>query len=85
MADDRSGSAQWGLARKLLNIYLRDCVYSAHLRSLSRLGLTEPPARCSDGRRLLESSEGTGSPRWLGVKRSPAERVEALMCCCTAL
>ena len=29
---------RWGVARKLLNIYMRDCVYSAHLRSAHGLG-----------------------------------------------
>src|SRR5688572_6159957 len=32
------GRGRWGVARKLLNIYLRDCTYSAHLRSFYRLG-----------------------------------------------
>lgn len=32
---------RWGVARKLLNIYIRDCVYSAHLRATHKLGLIE--------------------------------------------
>ena len=36
-----SAAWQWGLARKLLNIFLRDCAYNAYLRSKFGLGRME--------------------------------------------
>jgi hypothetical protein len=33
-----AGARRWGLARKVLNIFLRDCVYSVHLRDAHGLG-----------------------------------------------
>jgi len=52
-------------------MYLRDCVYSAHLRSLYGLGRIEPfcelPLDSVTARRLFESKEGKGLPRWPGV------------------
>ncbi|MBZ0089288.1 MAG: hypothetical protein K8H90_02805, partial [Thermoanaerobaculia bacterium] len=33
---------RWGLARKLLNIFLRDVVYNVHLRKAYRLAALEP-------------------------------------------
>lgn len=35
------GQNNWGLARKLLNMFLRDCCYNAYLRSAYRLGRAE--------------------------------------------
>ena len=71
------GGRNWGLARKLLNIYLRDCAYSAHLRSLYRLGRIEPfcelPLDAVTARRLLDSDEGAGLPAWPGVNAVTSE------------
>ena len=71
------GARNWGVARKLLNIYLRDCVYSAHLRSLYRLGRIEPfcelPLDAVTARHLLESSDGAGLPAWPGVNAVTSE------------
>jgi len=71
------GARNWGLARKLLNIYLRDGVYSAHLRSLCRLGRIEPfcelPLDVVTARRLRELGEGAGLPRWPGVNAVTSE------------
>jgi len=64
---------KWGVARKLLNIYIRDCVYSAHLRSAYSLGRIEPfcevPLDSITGKRLRESDEGATLPAWPGVGR----------------
>ena len=71
------GARNWGLARKLLNIYLRDCVYSAHLRSLYRLGRIETfcelPLDVVTARCLLDSGEGAGLPAWPGVNALTSE------------
>ena len=68
---------RWGVARKLLNIYVRDCVYSAHLRSAYRLGRIEPfcevPLDSITGNKLRESDEGAKLPRWPGVGRLTPE------------
>ena len=65
------GAKHWGLARKLLNIYLRDCVYSAHLRSAYGLGRIEPfcevPLDSITAGWLRESDERTELPVWSGV------------------
>lgn len=64
------GGRSWGVARKLLNIYLRDCVYSAHLRSTYGLGRIErfcelPLDSITAGR--LRGSGERGVPAWPGV------------------
>ena len=68
---------RWGVARKLLNIYLRDCVYSAHLRSAYRLGQIEPfcevPLDSITAKRLRGSAEGAALPAWPGVGRLTPE------------
>jgi len=62
---------RWGVARKLLNIYLRDCVYSAHLRSVYALGrmerFCELPLDSITATRLRGSEEGAELPAWPGV------------------
>lgn len=62
----------WGLARKLVNIFLRDCAYTFHLREAHGLGLVEPlleiPLDSITAKALLKSG-GKSLPRWLGVKR----------------
>jgi hypothetical protein len=35
------GCRHWGVARKFLNIYVRECAYNAHLRSAFQLGPAE--------------------------------------------
>ena len=68
---------RWGVARKLLNIYIRDCVYSAHLRSMYSLGEIEPfcevPLDSITGEKLRESDAGTALPAWPGVGRLTPE------------
>ena len=64
---------RWGVARKLLNIYLRDCVYSAHLRSAYSLGQIEPfcevPLDSITAKKLRGSADGAALPAWPGVGR----------------
>ena len=71
------GAQQWGLARKILNIYLRDCAYSAHLRSAYCVGRIESflelPLDSVTAGRLRQSEEGTALPRWPGVGGITAE------------
>lgn len=68
---------RWGVARKLLNIYVRDCVYSAHLRSAFNLGQIEPfcevPLDSITAKRLRESDQGAALPTWPGVGRLTPE------------
>jgi hypothetical protein len=71
-ADLPRGGQRWGVARKVLNIYLRDCVYSAHLRSVYGLGRCEAycevPLDSITARRLRQSDRGTRLPAWPGVR-----------------
>ena len=65
------GSRRWGVARKLLNLYLRDCVYSAHLRPMYGLGRAERhlelPLDSITARQLRKGRRGEDLPRWPGV------------------
>lgn len=69
---DKAGT--WGLARKLLNIYLRDCHYSRFLCAAYRLEAIEPflevPLDGVVGRRLRELAEERGDavPRWRSIR-----------------
>ena len=72
---DRAQS--WGLARKLLNIFLRDCLYTVYLREHYGLGrgerFYELPLDSITGGRLVRE-EGAGAlPPWRGVKHLTAE------------
>ena len=61
-------SESWGFARKLINIFLRDCLYDAHLSRTFRLTRIERwlelPLDGDVGRRLLAEPEGASLPRW---------------------
>ncbi len=66
------GAQSWGLARKLLNIFLRDCLYTVYLREHHNLGCGErlyelPLDSITAGRLLQEAGAGSLSP-WGGVK-----------------
>lgn len=69
----------WGLARKVLNIYLRDCYYNAYLRRAFGRRVREtwfevPLDRVvADG---LRAHCDMSQPRWPGVKRLTAEESE---------
>jgi hypothetical protein len=75
-----SGARKWGLARKLVNIYLRDATYSRHLcehfRGLSSIEpLLELPLDYYTARGLL--SENSGLPKWVAVKALRPEQSDA--------
>jgi hypothetical protein len=61
----------WGLARKGLNIFLRDCLYTVYLREAFSLQLAEDlfevPLDSISGRSLFEQSSGR-LPRWKTVR-----------------
>ena len=61
---------RWGLARKLLNIFLRNALYTSYLRHAYRLHLAEEwyeiPLDSIVAKRL--KVEVGGLPRWVGVK-----------------
>jgi hypothetical protein len=61
----------WGLARKVLNIYLRDCLYTAYLEryALRRAeGLFELPLDSITAGELKASAERGRLPPWPGVR-----------------
>ena len=61
----------WGLARKALNIFLRDCLYTAYLRDEYDLALAERffevPLDSITGARLVKESRKALSP-WKTVR-----------------
>jgi hypothetical protein len=68
----------WGLARKLLNIFLRDALYTCYLRDKYELGRSEAfmeiPLDSITTKKLRESAGRRVLPRWRGVKYlRPAE------------
>lgn len=71
------GARHWGLARKVVNIFLRDCLYTSYLRDVFKLGplesMLEVPLDSYVAKRLIETQPGQ-LPRWRGVKHvSPSE------------
>lgn len=77
LADLPKAARHWGIARKLLNIFLRDCLHTAHLTDRFRLKKLEPQLEVpldSITAKALKRSAGRGSlPPWPGVKHlSPA-------------
>lgn len=62
----------WGLARKVLNIFLRDALYSTYLSEeffLSRAeNCLEVPLDSITARHLCQAAGRGMLPRWLGVK-----------------
>jgi hypothetical protein len=66
----------WGLARKCLNIFLRDCFYNAYLRDAYGLAVAEPwfevplDRVVADG---LRENAGVPLPPWPGVKHVTPE------------
>jgi hypothetical protein len=87
----RSGAhstGSWGLARKLLNIYIRDCVYSRLLCAHYRLEAIEPflevPLDSFTGRALSAEAKARGQthrlPDWQSIKgleREESDRFQA--------
>lgn len=68
----------WGLSRKLLNIFLRDSLYTAYLRDAFALDRAEPwyevPLDGVVAVRVAHEPEGAALPEWPGVKHlTPVE------------
>jgi hypothetical protein len=63
-------AASWGLARKLLNIFIRDCVYDSYLRRAYGLQAIESaceiPLDSITATQIRRKSPGV--PQWRGVK-----------------
>jgi hypothetical protein len=63
----------WGVARKVLNIFLRDALYTVYLRDAFRLGrgegLFELPLDSITAQRLRACVPRGQLPPWVGVKR----------------
>jgi hypothetical protein len=72
-ADARS----WGLARKLLNIFLRDALYTTYLADAFKLqeaeSLLEIPLDSITAGHLRKEDGGRMLPRWPGVKHLTPE------------
>lgn len=69
----------WGLARKCLNIFLRDCFYNAYLRDAYGLTVAEPWFEVPLDRVVAEGLRShlpNTLPRWPGVKRVTPELSE---------
>jgi hypothetical protein len=64
-------SRYWGLARKGLNIFLRDCLYTVYLRKAYSLGSAEPyfevPLDSLSGQELHKAAAAR-LPRWRTVR-----------------
>ena len=73
----RGKGKSWGLARKLCNIFIRDCVYSrilcAHYKLESIEGFLEIPLDGIVGKRLILEAKSSGYeprlPRWDSIRR----------------
>lgn len=59
--------ARWGLARKVLNIFLRDCLYTTYLESRFRLSKAEAALEIP-----LDKLTATGLRRFAGPRALPA-------------
>jgi len=77
-------SRSWGLARKLMNIFLRDALYTNYLAEKYRLGSAEPffeiPLDSITSGRLRKDAGRGVLPRWKGVKHlepADSERYQA--------
>jgi hypothetical protein len=75
------GARRWGTARKALNIFLRDALYSAYLRDAYRLAPAEPllelPLDSITARYLALHSPRRALPRWPGVRNLTPETSDA--------
>jgi len=65
-----AGAQHWGTARKAINVFLRDCLYSADLSSAYNIARIRPwlelPLDSFAARGLR--NDGARLPRWRGVK-----------------
>jgi len=73
-------SRSWGLARKLINIFLRDALYTTYLAEKYRLGAAEPffeiPLDSITSKHLRKDAGRGVLPRWKGVKHLAADDSE---------
>ncbi len=71
------GARRWGLARKVLNIFLRDCLYTTYLDAAYGLGGNEARLELpldSITARHLKRAAGRGAlPSWPGVRNLTPE------------
>lgn len=71
-----NAAQSWGRARKGVNIFLRDCLYTFYIRDAYELALAEGffevPLDSITGTRLAQSSNGQ-LPRWKTVRGLTAE------------
>ncbi len=62
----------WGIARKLLNIYLRNALYTSYLREHYELATAEAwyeiPLDAVAAKQIRAAARGVRPPRWLGVR-----------------
>lgn len=67
----------WGVARKLLNIFLRNALYTSYLRDAYGLGAAERwfevPLDGVIARRVRSEMPGSALPRWRGVRHVTPE------------
>ena len=85
-------SKPWGIARKALNLFLRDCCYNHHLRSTFHLDriemLLEIPLDGVVGKTLEDVARDASKgevPRWPGLKYLTRRDSKAFQACATAL
>jgi hypothetical protein len=75
-----SGCQHWGLARKLLNIFLRSALYNTYLRERFKLAQAEAflelPLDRQTATGLISRSASHRLPRWTGVKHLQPEASE---------
>lgn len=78
----------WGVARKLINISLRDAFYTTYLRDAYRLNLAEHsyelPLDSITAKRLRAGASEGALPRWRGVKHLTPEASDILQAAATA-
>jgi len=72
-----AGAQHWGAARKVLNLFLRDCLYNFYLRDWYGLAVCEPylevPLDSYVAKGLHETERGDELPEWCGVKYVTSE------------
>jgi len=71
-----AGARHWGIARKVVNLFLRDCFYTVFLNDAFHLKMAESlyelPLDSITGTNLRKCA-GVSVPRWRGVKHLTAE------------
>ena len=71
LAELPRSARHWGIARKVINLFLRDCLYTTYFETAYDLSRGEPllelPLDSITGNKLKELA-GVALPRWPGVK-----------------